>query len=249
MNTSVFKIFFSKLSEEKWLNTMGEKGFELIGINDSKYTFSKSENLKFTYSIQQLGFSPKSTDAIDYYKSLEAEGIKPALSSGNWVYFVKSNGEIITSPDVYKRNAMPYFWRSLYMLFFGLCGSVVCGYQIFAIKFLQRVGYDGKGFIEKTYNTTDDGGLFTIAVNALKGLGNIFFKLLNAYFKLWTNAFGNSDAVAVISIVAPITVLLLIFGAINLQKYLQYRTLYKDKQVKSVPTNATGDVIDAEQNV
>ena len=254
MNTSVFKIFFSKISEEKWLNEMGEKGFELVRVHDSKYTFVKSENLKYNYSIQQLGFSPKSVDAIEYYKSLESSGTKPTISSGNWVYFVKTNGKIAPSSEVYKKNSMPYFWRSLYMLFFGLCGSIVCGYQIFAIKFLQRVGYEGKGAIEKTFSTSQNGGLFNTLLNALKGLGNAFFKLLNAYFKLWTNAFGNSDAVAVISIVAPITIILLILGAMNLQRYLEYRSLSKNTNDNYISSDENVsdekvEVIDAEQNI
>ncbi|MBO5869940.1 MAG: DUF2812 domain-containing protein [Clostridia bacterium] len=250
MNSSVFKIFFSKISEEKWLNTMGEQGYSLTSVKDSKYTFTKHEGKKFNYSIQQLGFSPNSEDAMKYFKSLEKEGIKPFAFSGNWAYFAKDDGVITPSAESYKKNSIPYFWRALYMLFFAICGSVVCGYQIFAIGFLERVGYEGKGFIQKTFELSKDGGLRDGVVNILKGFGNAFFKLLNAYFKIWTNIFGNSDAVAVISIVAPITILLLIFGALNLQRYFSYRSLaYKSKNSADASSEEIGDIIDAKQNV
>ncbi len=250
MKTSFFKIFFSKRSEEQWLNAMGEKGYALTEIKDSQYSFTLSDKDKYTYSIQYLDCSPKSEDAVNYFKSLEKDHIKPLVSSGNWVYFAKSNGTITPSSEVYRKNAVPYFWRALYLLFFAVCGAIVCGYQAFSIGYLERIGHTGKGMIEKTYEISQKGGFYNKLLNVVKHIGNALFKTLNEYFKLWTSIFGESDAIAVISIVAPITIVLLILGALNLERYFTYRSLRKKTMIQeSSPLEETGGDIDAEQNI
>lgn len=227
MQTSIFKVFFSKEKEEKWLNSMGEKGYSLVSINDSKYQFDINEENTYNYSIEYLSCSPRSEDAILYFKSREEDAIFPIVSSGNWVYFSKKDGNIVKNSDVYKNNSMFYFWRALYMLFFGFCGAVVCGYQAFAIGFLERIGHTGNGMISKTFEMSKSTNVLNKVLNVLKKIGNIFFKMINKYFEFWTNILGESDAVAVISVVAPLTALLLVLGALNLKRYISYRKLSK----------------------
>ncbi len=246
MVTSVFKVFFSKEKEQNWLNSMGEKGFLLTSINDSKYSFTKSdeEDHTYCYSIEYLCCSPKSEDATDYYKSREQEGIVPLVSSGNWVYFAKTDGNIAPNADVYKKNSVYYFWRTLYLLFFAICGAVVCGYQAFAIDYLKQIGYHGSGQITKVFELSDKKGFTEAALNLFRNIGNIFFKMLNRYFKVWTDIFGESDAIAVISIVAPITIILLIIGALNLERYISYR-----KQAKQLGDKKTDQFKKPEGNI
>lgn len=243
MATSFFKIFLSKEKENSWLNSMGEKGYKLIGLNDSKYTFELIEGDTFSYSIEYLGFSPKSKQAIEYYEERAIDGIAPVLSVGSWVYFIKANDTIDVSSDVYKKNSSCYFWRAFYMLFFGMCGAIVCGYQAFSIRFLQHVGYDGNGLITTTYEMSQKSGILYKCLNVLRTIMNFVYKMLNAYFKLWTKEFGNSDAVAVISIIAPIAFILLVWGAIELYKYFSYKKLSKTAAVK-VKTTVASEVND-----
>ncbi len=250
MKTVFFKIFLSKRSEEKWLNSMGENGYLLTNVNDSRYSFDFSEKCKYYYSIQYLDVSPKSDKADEYYQSLARSNIKPLVTSGNWVYFSKEDEPIQPSVEVYKKNSTPYFWRMLYMLFFALCGAVVCGYQAFAIGFLERVGHEGRGLIETTYEISNNAGLFNKLLNVLKFIGNTFFRMLNAYFELWTNVFGESNAVSVIAIVAPITVVLLILGALNFERYFTYRTLInKLENGEGLPFEQTGGAVNAKQDI
>lgn len=227
MASSFFKIFLSKEKENKWLNSMGEKGYKLVGLRDSKYTFELVEGETFSYSIEYLGFSPKSEKAIEYYDIRALNGIIPVLAVGSWVYFIKANDTIKVTADVYKKNSVCYFWRAFYMLFFGVCSAALCGYQAFSIRFLQHVGYEGNGLITTTYEMSQKSGILYKVLNVLRTVMNFVYKLLNAYFKLWTKRFGNSDAVAVIAIFAPIAAILLIWGAIELCKYVSYRKLSK----------------------
>jgi len=250
MKTVFFKIFLSKRSEETWLHSMGEKGYRLTNVSDSKYSFDYTKGSKYFYSIQYLDFSPKSEKADEYYQTLAKSNIIPIVTSGNWVYFFKEDEPINASAEVYQNNAMPYFWRMLYMLFFALCGAVVCGYQAFAIGFLERVGHEGRGLIERTYEISNEPELFNKLLNVLKFIGNAFFKMLNAYFKLWTNVLGESNAVSVIAIVAPITVVLLILAALNFERYFTYCTLSKKlKNGEHLPLKQTGGAVNAKQDV
>ncbi len=243
MATSFFKFFLSKEKEKLWLNSMGEKGYKLVGLNDSKYLFELSDEHTYSYSIEHMGCSPRSENAVEYFDSLKVDGIVPVLSSGYWVYFVKEDGVINTTSQAYKKNSMCYFWRALYLLFFGMCGSIVCGYHAFAINFLSKSGYEGKGFIDKTYQMSTKTDILHKVLNLLRKSVNFLYEFLNKYFKLWTKEFGNSDAVAVISIVAPITVILLIFGAIQLEKYISYRKLSKSA-AKSLKSETCAEVIE-----
>ena len=237
MATSLFKVFLSKEKENKWLNLMGSKGYKLISINDSKYSFEISEEHTYSYSVEYLGCSPRSEGAVAYFETLKEKDIFPVLSSGLWVYLCKIDGVINTTADAYKKNATCYFWRAFYMLFFAICGAIVCGYQAFAVNYLKIVGYDGMGMITKTYEMSKKTDILHKTLNVLRTIVNFLYTMLNKYFQLWTKSFGRSDAVAVISIVAPITLVLLVWGAIELEKYVSYRKAMKcalkEEQIKS----------------
>lgn len=244
MEQSVFKVFFSKKKETEWLNNMGHSGFYLSYINDSKYVFDVREGHFYGYSIEYLNCSPESDDAISYYKQYEAQGVYPVVSSGNWVYFVSEDKPIVVTPESYKKNSLFYFWRVFYLLFFSLCGAIVCGYQAFSVGYLERIGQHGNGQIREVLNITGNNAI----LDTLKKLGNFLIDFVNRYFKLWTNIFGESDAVAVISIVAPITLALLIIAGFNLNEYFIYRSLSK----VSLPQNkhyTEEGVINAEQRI
>lgn len=240
MEQSVFKIFFSKKKETEWLNSMGNNGYCLSHINDSKYVFIRKEHCCF-YSIEYLNCSPESEEAIAYYKQREAQGVYPVVSSGNWVYFVSDDKPIDVTSESYKKNSAFYFWRVFYLMFFALCGAVVCGYQAFSVGYLERIGHEGNGQIREVLDVTGENSV----LNALKTVGNYLIDFINRYFKLWTNIFGESDAVAVISVVAPVTLALLIIAGFNLNEYLIYRGLSKTSVIQTKSSPEEG-VIDAE---
>lgn len=237
MDKSVFKVFLSKRSERDWLNTMGNDGYLLTAINDSKYQFKKSDEHKYCYSIEYLDSSPQSDIAEEYFSSRRDEDIIPLVSSGNWVYFAKADGEIELKAEVYKKNSIFYKWRSIYLLFFAVCGAVLCGYQAFAIGYLDRIGYDGNGQIREMIELSDSGGFLVGLLNAFKNVVNFLLKMVNRYFKLWTDVFGESDAVAVISIAAPITVILLVIAAFYIDGYLDCKKSLKQCKLETSSMN------------
>lgn len=235
MVQSIFKIFFSKKKEAEWLNLMGSSGYRLSRIDDSKYMFEFSENHFYSYSIEHLGYSPESESAVAYYEKCKEKDIYPIVSSGNWVYFVCEDKPIEISFQSYKKNSMFYFWRVFYLMFFALCGAIVCGYQAFAIGYLERIGQQGNGQIRFIFEVGSDNSI----INGMKMIGNFFIEMTNYYFKVWASVFGESDAVAVIAVIAPITLTLLIFAGFNLNEFLIHRSLSK-LYIKNQPLSEEG---------
>ena len=230
MDKSVFKVFFSKEKENNWLNSLGQQGFLLESIWDSKYIFTKYEDEKFYYSIENLDCSPRSAQANEYFAEREGLGITPLLASGNWVYFVSKNTEIPCTKEICKKNSRVYFWRSLYLLFFAIWASVLCGYHIFMAGYLNIIGQAGEGCIELL---STDGNVEML--NLLKSGFNYILKAINAYFGIWTDIFGKNDAVAIVSAIIPILLIILLFAAFNLDSYICFKQ--KGKRV-SIPESS-----------
>lgn len=242
MDKSVFKIFFSKDKETKWLNQMGQEGYILDSVSDSKYKFVKQDDV-IHYSIEYLDCSPHSDEAVSYFKSREDIGVTPILASGNWVYFISKETEIECTKEICKKNSKPYFWRSLYLLFFAICGSVLCGYHMFAAGFLENIGEAGNGQLEML--STD--GNFAL-YNAIKSGFNYILKAINAYFRIWTDIFGKNDAVAVVSALIPIILILLVIAAFNIDSYICFKNKRKaiEKSKSDTITTTTEVFSDAE---
>ena len=173
------------------------------------------------------------------------------LSSGNWVYFAKEGSEIVSNYEIHKKNSIFYFWRIIYLSFFAFCGAVLCGYQAFAVGYLKRIGYVGNGQIREMLEITDKGSFLEGLLNALKGVVNFFLSLVNKYISLWTKAFGESDAIAVISIAAPITVIVLLCLAFNINEYIYCKQEAKrfTEKNKVIANNQGGNSDNAEQAV
>ncbi len=238
MDKSYFKIFFSKIKERKWLDKMGDDGYRLTKIKDSKYFFSHSDEHKYKYSIEFLDTSPQSECAEEYYIELEKDGIKPILTSGNWVYFIKSNGNIVHTADVYKKNGIFYLWRSIYLLFFAVFGAIVCGYQAYAAKFLPYMGHTSDGKLS-LLEIKDSESVLVEMLNIVKNWVNNIFEFLNGgYFGIFRNFFGNTDAAVVIALILPIVIILTVLFALNFDQYLEYRSLIPNKStIKTFFTN------------
>lgn len=215
MDKSIFKVFFSKDKEVKWLNKLGQEGYLLVYVSDSKYKFVINEGEKYFYSIEYLDCSPRSEKATEYFKSRESLEISPIIASGNWVYFVSKRQEIENTVEILKKNSIVYFWRSIYFLFFAICGSVFCGYHIYASDLLRVLEQPGQGKIEL---------LSTNGVNAilkiLKGGLNYIIKAINKYIGLWTESFGKNDSVAIVAIIVPIVIVLILIATFNIDSYI-----------------------------
>lgn len=254
MEKSLFKVFLSKNKEQEWLCELGKNGYLLTSINDSKYHFELIEGKEYHYSIEYLDYSPQSEEASEYFLSRREEGTAPVVSSGNWVYFVNSEKKIEMNSEIYRKNSIYYFWRMLYFAFFAFCGAVLCGYQAFSVNYLKRIGYVGNGQIREMLEITDKGTAFEGLLNAFKRLINFILGLVNRYIKLWTNAFGESDAIAVIAIAVPITLIVLGFLAHYINEFYTHKRLQKQFKIRAVNSNDSNTAVkevnsDAEQAI
>ena len=228
MQKSFFKVFFSKIKENEWLNTLGKSGFLLEKISDSKYYFSQNEGTVYNYSVELLDCPIKSEEAEKYFDKRRDENIRPIITSGRWVYFVAENKDIEITAEIYRKNSIKYFWRTLYLLFFAIVGAVVCGYQVFAIDYLERAGYTGNGLIDKL-SVGSSGTSFDNVLDAILTPVNYVIDFLNENIMIWLGeTFGQSDAVVILVFLIPIVTALFVVSAFNLDEYINYRILIKN---------------------
>lgn len=234
MKSSYFRIFLSKISERKWLDSRGAEGLLLESVNDSRYKFTKSEEHTYSYSIEHIGVAPESDAAKEYYESLQDKGMKPVLSGGQWVYFVKEDGEITHTAEKYRKNAKPYLSRSLYYLGFALVFAVVCGYQFYAINMLKSIGHTPSADIIGKIALVKGTGFFDKLLNVLIEIVNFLIGIANRYFKLWQGLLGRSDASAVLAVLLPVTFVLTVLFGKNIYEYFANR-----KEAKAAAESAS----------
>ncbi len=218
MQETFFKVFFSKTKEKQWLDSLGEKGYLLQKIKDSKYYFEKSEEHTYRYSIENLGVSPQSEEGIEYISNYKENGIDFLFEKGTWCYFASADSKIEISASVYKKNNEVYMWRMIYLGFFAVVFAVVLGYQLFATDFLVNIGH------------VSDGGVAYIPEESfLDKIQNAVFKVLNrTYFLPFRVIFGLNDASVVIALVLPAVIILGLLFAFNLDEYLNNRHIQKE---------------------
>lgn len=239
MQKQCFKVFFSKLKECAWLNKMGASGYRLIKISDSKYTFEKSEEHKYFYSLEYFENSPKSDIAIEYYESRKQEGIQPVVIAENWVYFLREDVKIESEPQIHKSNSVFYLTRALYLFFFSLVGCLVNGYQFYSIGYLEKVGHISNATVITPIEIDTAEDIFDKMLNSLKSLLNLIIGWANRYFDFWFDKFGENDAIAVISVILPVTIILIIAACFNLDEYLKHKKLSKSVQSVEACTETT----------
>lgn len=235
MEKSYFKVFFSKYKECDWLNRMGEKGYFLTKISDSRYYFKCSDEHKYKYSIEYLNVSAKSDEAISYYDSRRNYGVFPFISSDNWVYFYVEDGNIEDSLSIHQKNAVFYFWRSLYLFFFTLVSAVLCGYHYFAGDFIKRAGHSGNG----SFGLLEVKG--TSFLDTLKSLWNNVLEFINnTYLKLFALIFGENDSSIVLAFLIPVVIVLTVLFALNLNEFVTCKI--KCKKFQAVKVKGEEDV-------
>jgi len=107
MTKTVHRIFFAWdfEKEEKWLNDMSAKGWQLCGVGLCTYVFEKSEAGAYIHSLGLLDKRPTHTDSKDYIRFLEDTGAEYVGSMSNWVYFRKKagNGDFELLSDMHSR--------------------------------------------------------------------------------------------------------------------------------------------------
>ncbi len=249
MVTKVFKLFFSHIKEEKWLNEMGQKGYFLTGLVDSRYTFEHDEAHTYSYCIQNIGASANSDIATEYFGRMQGEGINPIIASGHWIIFCKKDGEILPDAEVIKKNSITYKVRTLYYYGFSLVLALVSGYQLYAVNYLESVGYKS-GPIGLLELAESESFLQKIG-NAAKSVVNFLADSVNSYFNMWIRWLSKcqsptcttvehvcgSDAIRVLSVLIPILVILILFGTFNLDEWISHAKRVKDLKKADLSTD------------
>lgn len=86
-SSKVYKLFINYEKEEKWLNEMSGKGFNLVNYTWGCYRFEKGRPGEYVYRIELLKELPNHPESEDYIEFLSDSGIEHVTSYARWAYF------------------------------------------------------------------------------------------------------------------------------------------------------------------
>lgn len=93
MKRVIYRAFWDYEKEEKWLNTMAEKGWGLACYTWCRYVFEESTKGEYIYRIELLKKRPSHPESQDYLHFLEETGITCITTYISWVYLRKKASE------------------------------------------------------------------------------------------------------------------------------------------------------------
>lgn len=102
MSKKVFRLYWDKDKEEKWLNDMASQGWALTNFFLCVYTFEKCEEGEYTYRIDLMDDVASTQKSRDYIKFVEDTGAEYVDSWFRWVFFRKKTiyGEFVLYTDI-----------------------------------------------------------------------------------------------------------------------------------------------------
>jgi len=105
MRKVIFKTFFiwEYEKEEKWLNKMSSKGWQLVDARLFKYTFEKGEPDEYIYRLELLDKKPSTSEGKAYVDFLDEVNIESVGQCRNWIYLriKRSNGDFSSEDKVH----------------------------------------------------------------------------------------------------------------------------------------------------
>ena len=238
MEVSMRKRFFSKHKMRLWLDTLGQKGYLLTDKRKSRYTFTVDEEHIYYYSVNYLDHPVDSDEGNAYCSDISGQGIIPVYGNGRWLVKASEDNPFEGNSEEYRKNSIPYLVRSVYIYFFTLVLCGICGYQFHEIAVLASEGATASPNLITAISDSSNAVL-----NFFIAIVNFFIGLLNSYFGLWYDIFGYRGAVAVISVLIPVIIILAVIGGINFAEYLVYRREYKSA-LKSEEITAVDNVVE-----
>ncbi len=95
MKKTVYKKFFLWRSdeEEAWLNSMSEKGWQLIHVAPLRYRFESGQPNLYSYKLELLDQDPGHADSRAYLDFLKETGTEKVGQVGNWVYLRRKTSD------------------------------------------------------------------------------------------------------------------------------------------------------------
>jgi hypothetical protein len=79
--------------EERWLNDMSQKGWQLRWASIGRYVFEKGEPGEYNYRLELLENDPNSKENLSYILFLKETGIEMAGECKNWIYLRQKASE------------------------------------------------------------------------------------------------------------------------------------------------------------
>ena len=94
MKKVMHKVFpvWSFDKEEKWLNDMSAKGWQLCDVGFCRYTFEEGSQGEYVYRLELLDNMPATEQSKKYIQFLEDTGAEHVGTLLRWVYFRKKAG-------------------------------------------------------------------------------------------------------------------------------------------------------------
>lgn len=131
-------------SEEKWINKMSEKGWQLESVGPGRYTFFAGVPREYIYRLELLKKSATDEREKQYVRRLEAGGAQKIATNGQWAYFRKLRADggfaIYKSADSKMR-----YMRGVAKLYIPLGIAV---YAAFVLEMLLHSGeYGARGAV------------------------------------------------------------------------------------------------------
>ena len=185
MQIKKHRVFYNIAAEEKWLDSMGAKGYLLVGTAPFTYCFEKRGG-ELTYSGEWLDSSPYAAENEPYVKSRTGretfccgKGCRAYFASaGECAHSAKS---VLLAKRRYKRTAI--FWTVIAALMIGLLVYNV----IWAGKF-DEMEYAAKSGLFKNRNPAIAFMTFVLPLTAAALLAA--FYCFVTYFNYKNYAFG-----------------------------------------------------------
>lgn len=121
------RVFFNAAAEEKWLDSLGEKGLLLVGLAPFTYRF-EARGGKWTYSVEWLDSSPLTPENAAYIK--EREGRDVYCGSKNCYAYFASGKECVHNERHVSLAKKRYFTIAV---FWFVIASLMAGLLIYNV--------------------------------------------------------------------------------------------------------------------
>ena len=93
MIRKIVKPYINYISEEKWLNSMSQKGLHMVNYTFLCYTFKEGIPGEYIYRIELLKELPTHPESAAYLRFMEESGVEVVATYLRWVYFRKKASE------------------------------------------------------------------------------------------------------------------------------------------------------------
>lgn len=101
MKKTILKLYYvwDWEKEEKWLNDMSQKGWQLVHATFGKFNFESGEPGEYTYRLELLENSLKSKESTTYLNFLNETGIEMVGKCKSWIYLRSKTADSAFGPN------------------------------------------------------------------------------------------------------------------------------------------------------